>query len=168
MYERLYLGPDQEGKGQALTSWGRSVILQHDIASAIEKNLTEQIPLCTEQLDRFLMTRHFETTMAMKPVVAQLCLEQRLNKVISAAVLSGWNVERAVAGETATSLFGLINGVTRAAQEMEVNGWYKLDELGGTLLEFNADRWEAMVTRAAKLSMKDVESTFGHWAYSRT
>ncbi len=153
-------------RGNALTiaQFGRSAFSMNEFSIAIENNLLEQIPLCIEQVDRLFATRNLSTRVSMKPIIAQVAKDHRLSKAQASAVLTAWHVEAIVAPGLAPTLFGLINGITRAAQQMDIIGWRQLDELGGQLVAFHTDRWEALVTRASKMRDKEVQTVFEKWS----
>ena len=155
-------------KGNALTiaRFGRSNFSMNEFSIAIEKNLLEQIPLCIEHVDRLLATRNLSTDVSMKPVIAQVAEDHRLSKTQASAVLTAWHVEAGLTPDVAPTLFGLINGITRAAQQLDIGSWRQLDELGGQLVAFTSDRWNSLVSRASKMNVKQVQISFEKWSPS--
>jgi hypothetical protein len=59
-----------------------------------------------------------------------------------------------------SSLFGIINGLTRAGQKFDNKTWVKFDEVAGSLLDISADRWNTILRRADTFNDKDFEKVF--------
>jgi hypothetical protein len=148
--------------GKAIVRVHRGDFQLAEIFKALEENLKEQIPLVVGGIDRLLATRSLAVPAgdSMLPVFAELAGEFRLSKTQAGGLLDGYNRERAVAGDTARSLFGVVAAVTRAGQEFDNPTWFRFDQIGGQLAAFTEDRWSSFLTRARSLSAKSVEAAF--------
>jgi hypothetical protein len=51
-----------------------------------------------------------------------------------------------------------------AGQAQTNETWFRFDRVGGALAKFNRDHWESLVSRAVKLSAKEVDQTFRGWS----
>lgn len=145
------------------SSFGKGTILLQEIAAMIENNLLEQIPLTASYLERFMATRRFSTNISMKAVVAQLSLDEKLTKSQSSAILRALAIERQETPDFGETLFGLINGITRAAQTLTPLQWQRFDKMAGRFVS-KPKLWESLVSRASTLSPKAVDSRFAHWS----
>ena len=82
-------------------------------------------------------------------------------------MLDAWHVERQSTPDLANTLFAVVNGFTRAGQSQDNEAWVKLDTLGGNLAVLTEDNWQSLVSRAAKLTVKEVDGTFARWEPGR-
>jgi Ser/Thr protein kinase RdoA (MazF antagonist) len=98
--------------------------------------------------------------LSLKPVVAQLAKQFKLNKKQANATLTAYNEERRLTPEYAQTLFGLTNAVTRAGQTLGNEEWLKLDQLGGDLISFDADDFSNLIGRAKSLREKEVDEMY--------
>jgi hypothetical protein len=151
--------------GQELTRdrLGRGDLDLGDVERMIRTNIEEQIPLSVVQLDHLLATRQLSTDVSIKPVIAQLSKDYRLSKGEGSAVLAAWRVEQNTTPDFGSTLFGLINAVTRAGQQLDADRWVEFDQFGGQLVLGGEDRWSDLVRRASKLSSKQVDGAFAPW-----
>ena len=53
-----------------------------------------------------------------------------------------------------------MNAITRAGQEFDNETWYKLDNIGGSLINMGEDRWSAVKKRADTFQDADLEKIF--------
>ena len=157
---------EEKGKEFTLSSFGRGEIDLAEAEKLIAENIQDQIPLVSDYVDQMLTTRDLRTDVSMKPVIAQFCRDARINKRKASAILRGWNIEQKETPEYGPTLFGLINGVTRAAQFMNTDGWVEFDELGGRLAQYNSDLWSSLTLRASRLGTKEVTKAFAKWTPS--
>ena len=128
----------------------------------IKDNLTKQIPLLPQLIDRLLGTRAYGYDGAsIDPLIAEVSLEHKLAKKYAAALLAAYQVEVAETPDYAKTLFSVVNSTTRAGQSFDNDEWYKLDEVGGRLASLDATGWSKLTSRAKALSTKDVDEVFG-------
>ena len=123
----------------------------------IGENIEYQLPLLPNAITKFLEMRDFENgDVSMKNIIAAVCKDERIGKKESSEVLSQYatyeNHER--------NLFGVINAITRAGQEFDNATWLKFDEIGGSLLETNNNRWSAILKRAESMQDADFAKVF--------
>jgi hypothetical protein len=148
-------------KGEGIRQVHRGEIDLDYLALEIKKNLNKQIPLLTTGIDRLLGTRTLGYDgVSLKPVVAQLAKQFKLNKKQANATLTAYNEERRLTPEYAQTLFGLTNAVTRAGQTLGNEEWFKLDQLGGELISFDADDFSNLIGRAKSLREKEVDEMY--------
>ena len=123
----------------------------------IAKNIQHQIPLLAPGIKQFLSTRAMETGKAsVKGVVAAVASDYKLSKREATEFLEQYVTMES--GER--NLFGIINGLTRAGQVFDNKTWVKFDEIAGSLMETNADRWATILRRADTFTDKDYEKVF--------
>ncbi len=153
-----------ETKGKAFTLNRRAAAALWEIEKAIVANIHEQIPIAAQALERFLATRSFRSDVSMKPIVAQLAIDLKLSKKLATAILQGWWDEQKAVSERSTTLFGVINGVTRAGQKLDNSSWVKFDRLGGRLVQMKRDEWDGLVSGASRLREAQVNQVFAAWS----
>lgn len=133
----------------------------NSLAFDIKEKLNKQIPLLPQGIDRLLGTRSYAWDgCSAKPVIAQLAFTFKLSKKEANEVIKGYNKERAAVPDTARTLFGITNAVTRAGQSLSNEGWEKFDKLGGELTEYSQDDFNTLVNKAKALKVKEVEEAF--------
>lgn len=155
-----------ETQGKFLRFHRRAAIELWEVEKAIIANVHEQIPIAVQALDKFLATRSFRSDVTMKPLVAQLALDLKLSKRRATAIVQGWWEEQKAVPEGAKTLFGLINGVTRAGQKLDNGTWVKFDRIGGRLVNMQRDQWDGLASRASRLHSAQVDQTFAAWSAS--
>lgn len=123
----------------------------------IAQNIQHQIPLLAPGIKTFLATRAMETGKAsVKGIVATVASDYKLTKREATEFLDQYITMES--GER--NLFGIINGLTRAGQKFDNKTWVKFDEIAGSLLQTNADRWATILRRADTFTDKDYEKVF--------
>lgn len=123
----------------------------------IAQNIQQQVPLLAPGIKQFLATRAMETGKAsIKGVVAAVASDYKLSKREATEFLDQYVTLES--GER--NLFGVINGLTRAGQVFDNKTWVRFDEIAGSLMETNADRWATILRRADTFTDKDYEKVF--------
>ena len=123
----------------------------------IAHNIQDQIPLLAPGIKQFLATRALETGKAsVKGIVATVSSDYKLSKREATEFLEQYVTMES--GER--SLFGIINGLTRAGQVFDNKTWVKFDEIAGSLMDTSADRWATILRRADTFTDKDYEKVF--------
>lgn len=128
------------------------VKLRKRIVDNIEKQL-KLVPIAVRQ---FIGTRDLKVTGSMKATLAAVCIKNRLDKREAREVLAqftGWESNH-------RNLFGIINSITRAGQELDNDQWVKMDELGGSLSLWGLDEWNSLTSFANTLPVKEVDEVF--------
>lgn len=147
-------------EGRELSQVHKGHIDLNVLGKALQRTINDQIPLITAGLDLFLAKRDFTTDVDVKPVVAQIARDHKLTKAEAFGVLQGYNIETRERPTVAGSLFGIIHGITRAAQVMSNQRWVALDTIGGALTRYTHDDWTRTTKAAASLPAKTVDDTF--------
>ncbi len=123
----------------------------------IAKNIQHQIPLLAPGIKQFLATRSMEVgKSSVKGIIAAYASDYKLTKKEATEFLNQYGEFEA--GHR--SLFGIINGLTRAGQKFDNATWVKMDEMAGNLLQTSADRWSTILRRADTFTDKDYEKVF--------
>ncbi len=144
-------------KGKAISKVHRGKIDLEGLAADIRQNIEAQLPLLPDGIERFLGIKvHVADEVAMKNLIGAVCTNKKLSKKESTEVLTQWvKYER-----QDRNLFGIVNAVTRAGQELDNTSWVKFDEIGGDLMNMDENRWDAIKKRADSYSEKEVENMF--------
>ena len=144
-------------KGSAISKKHMGEIDLHELKLQINDNIQAQLPLLPQGIERLLGIRAMGTDgVSMKPVIAQVCSENKFDKRQATEVLAQW-VEHESSDR---NLFGVVNAITRAGQEFDNQSWVKFDEIGGRLIDTKQDRWSSLVKRAGTLNDKDIQRVF--------
>lgn len=123
----------------------------------IAKNIQHQIPLLAPGIKQFLATRSLETGKAsIKGIVASISSDYKLSKREATEFLDQYVTME----YNERSLFGIINGLTRAGQVFDNKTWVKFDEIAGSLMDTSADHWATILRRADTFTDKDYEKVF--------
>lgn len=150
-------------KGKGIKQVHRGAVKLDSLAHEIKENLNIQIPLLPVGIDRFLKTKTFAwdgAATSAKVVIAQLAKDTKLSKKEATDVLKAWGIEDKQTPGLGYSLFGLINGVTRAGQEQTNQRWVDFDVLGGELTAYTEDDFKRLIKRSNTLEKKEVEDMF--------
>lgn len=136
------------------------------LADQIKDNIHKQIPLIPTIIAKFMETRQLkmEKTDKIQYLVCQLGIDFKLQdggpeKGHGYKILEGWKEEK-----ENKNLFGLINSVTRAGQRLNKEEWYQFDEVGGSLMNYTADKWNTFRKKAASLDEETVNEFYGVYA----
>lgn len=144
-------------KGEKIRRVHRGNIDLAELKLEIAKNIQDQIPLLAPGIKKFLDTRAMETGKAsIKGIIASVSSDYKLSKKEATEFLSQY-------GEFESehrSLFGIINGLTRAGQKFDNKAWVRFDEIAGSLMETSAERWNTILRRADTFTDKDYEKVF--------
>ena len=144
-------------KGEKIRRVHRGNIDLAELKLEIAKNIQDQIPLLAPGIKKFLETRAMEIGKASaKGVIASVSSDYKLSKREATEVLEQYVTMEA----QNSSLFGIINGLTRAGQKFDNKTWVKFDEVAGNLLDISADRWNTILRRADTFNDKDYEKVF--------
>ena len=143
-------------KGQKISKVHRGEINLDSLKTTIAENISLQLKLIPGGLDQFLACRSKGFTGSAKGVIAAVAQEMRLNKVEA-----GRTLEQFAQHEThQKNLFGVINAVTRAGQLGNAQGWVRMDEIGGSLMNLTDNRWDRIKTIAGTMTDKDFDRAF--------
>ena len=146
-----------QAKGKAISKVHRGTIDIDGLAAQIRHNIEAQLPLLPDGIERFLGIKvHTADDVAMKNLVAAICTDRKLHKKESTEVLTQWVQHE----KQDRNLFGIVNAITRAGQELDNTSWVKFDEIGGDLMGMTDTRWEGLKLRADSYSEDEVEKMF--------
>lgn len=127
-----------------------------ELRKRIVDNIEKQLKLVPIAVRQFIGTRDLKVTGSMKATLAAVCIKNRLDKREAREVLTqftGWESNH-------RNLFGIINSITRAGQELDNDQWVKMDELGGSLSLWGLDEWNSLTSFANTLPVKEVDEVF--------
>lgn len=147
--------------GQGITKVHRDKICLDELYLALQENIQKQIPLIPQGIELLLGTRRLAWDGAsMKPLFAQISLDNKITKRHASYLLEAYQEEQAVSTDSEKTLFGLVNSVTRAGQRLSNQEWVQFDSLGGRLASMGEDGWQALTGRAKLLKSKQVDGAF--------
>jgi hypothetical protein len=136
-----------------------------ELREQIKENIHKQIPLIPTIIAKFVSTKDMkmESGDKMKNIVAQLGVDYKL-QAGAPGKGHGWMIldEHKTYESYDKNLFGLINSVTRAAQNKELSKeeWYRFDSIGGDLMNYTPKKWESLRTRAKLMDDKVMEKFY--------
>lgn len=149
-------------KGTIMSKVHRGEINHAELRESIVNNIHTQIPLLGDGVQRFLNTRVLTLPKQVTPAqaIAELALTEKFTfgmKGQATKVLENF-VKHEIDNR---NLFGLINSVTRAGQEYDNQTWVRFDEVGGKMMNWNANKWDSFNNRASQLDKAAMEEVFG-------
>lgn len=152
----------EQEKGVAVNQVHRGSIDHEALKVAIAKNLQAQIPLLSNGIDKVLGIRQLKIgDIPTVNAVAQFFKEYSLPKSQSAKFMNMLAIEEAILGTEVKTAFGLQSALTRLGQEYDNETWVKYDQLAGKVASLTADKWGAMMKRAATLDAQDIAKELG-------
>lgn len=124
------------------------------------EGITTAAPMLGGYVDQFLAMKERELEVKPSQMIAQVAQDYKLSTGSNGQAVA--TLSQFATHENAhRNLFGIVNAITRAAQEYDPNEHVRLDEVGGTLMGFDEKRWESYNKRAAGLSPKQVDKIYG-------
>ena len=153
---------DQE-KGKGTNKVHRGAVNLDQLKSEIVTNLQKQIPLLTSGIDKLLLTKQLKVgAVSIGRVFAVVCKEHGITKKQVPYLLKAYNTEADILGSTdVRTAFGVGSAITRFGQELENDGWVKMDMVGGEFANLTEASWNGLLKRAEGLSDKQVENAIG-------
>lgn len=122
----------------------------------IAENITEQIPLIPEAIERFLRLKDYQTEVRTVPkLIASACNFGKLKKSEASLVLQQYDFE------PMPNMFGVVNAITRAGQLLSPDRWVAFDELAGSIANGRSNVLYSMLGNSERMSDADMLSTFG-------
>lgn len=139
----------------------------NDLKVEIVKNLTKQIRIAHDGIDKLLATdadAYKAGDVKMARIFAAVGERFKLSKkhVIQS------QIEWSTSEKESRSLFGVVNAVTRAGQKFDNAQWVQMDEVGGDLTRFKPDDWNSLLGRAKSFTETEVQSWFSDKKYLET
>jgi len=123
----------------------------------IAKNIQDQIPLLAPSIKKFLETRSLELgKTSAKSVIASVSSDYKLSKKEATEFLEQFKTYES----EQDTLFGIINGLTRAGQMFENKEWVRFDEIAGSLAQMDSSQWNSVLRRADTFNQKDYDKVF--------
>lgn len=145
-----------ETQGKAINQRHIGTIDLVELRKRIVDNVEKQLKLVPMAVRQFIGTRDLKVTGSMKATLAAVCIKNRLDKHESREVLTQFTQYE----KDHRNLFGIINAITRAGQELDNEQWVKMDELGGSLSMWKQDEWDSLTGYANTLPVKEVDEVF--------
>lgn len=146
----------KKGKNINRVHRGKDIANLSELKREIARNIQEQIPLVSIGITKLLQTQKFNIKL-MKNFIAEVCNSWGFKPNESREVVSQFSKHESAH----RNLFGVINSITRAGQELDNNRWVEFDEFAGELTGATEDWFERTNKRAENLSDEMVASIFG-------
>lgn len=125
-------------------------------------NLQTQIAAMSKGLTAFQACKELKwaDNVQSKNLFAQLALDNKFSQGMKSQafdVVSEFNTHEI----NNTNLFGIINAITRSAQNQNPIEWVRFDEVAGSMLMWNNKDWDNFQNRAKALDTKVRDKVFG-------
>lgn len=127
------------------------------IAVMMRENITEQIAMVPEHVEKLLRLERFRVQGSMKAHIASMCDSFKIPPSMARMILEQFAVHE----KDHRNLFGIVNSMTRACQEGSNEDWVKIDTMAGSTLTWNENQWNSITTKANAMSVEEVENAFG-------
>lgn len=127
------------------------------IYCSIKDNLTKQIPLLPQGIDKLLKTKELGWDGgSLIPLFAQVGLDNNLRKQHIRSIFNEYQVHE----KDHKNLFGVTNAITRAGQLLGNSNWVLFDTIAGDLVNNSAKLWPSLTERAKHLRAEVVDGIF--------
>lgn len=128
----------------------------------LNANISVQLPLIKAGIDGFaaLKDRKFAKDVRISQYIAQTAMDHTLTygmKGQAATIAS----EFLTYEKDDTNLFGLVNAITRAAQNYENEEWTRMERIGGSFMEMTDKQFDLFSARARAIDSKFHDKVFG-------
>jgi hypothetical protein len=127
-----------------------------DLKKRIVDNIEKQLPLIPIGVRKFLSLQSFKVEGSMKQILGAVCLRNKLDKTESREVLTQF----ATFEKDDRNLFGIVNSITRAGQNLSNEGWVKFDELGGQLTSYTESDWDRLNAYSKTITSEQIDEVF--------
>jgi len=150
-------------KGVQLAQVHRGRVDLRDLKDRVAKNIEYQLSILPDGIREYLATRDRELFgVSPRSLIAQISRERigdfsfGFSKEEASEVYDQYqDHERADA-----SLFGIVNAVTRAAQEFTNRRYVHFDRAGGELVGLSGTQWDAICHRASSLTAREIGKVY--------
>lgn len=151
-----------QAKGVSYSKVHRGNFELASIASNIFVNLNNQIPLLKQGIGEFLKAkdRKWDESIPAANIFAQLAIEQKLTPGLKGQATQ-IVTEFANYEKEHRSLFGVMNAITRAGQNLDPVDWVRFDTLAGDLLNMSDREWTNFQNRARVIDNVARDKVFG-------
>lgn len=149
-------------KGVSFVQVHRGEKQTNTLRERLEISINKQIPLMGNAIGDLLKTREIGWDgVSVKPLFATFYYEFGMSRRSTTDVLEAWREEATEVPDLKKTAFAVINSVTRSGRKSEdPEVWSQRDELGGTLLGYDAKDWKRLFRKAKDLRVKEVENAF--------
>jgi len=127
-----------------------------DLKKRIVDNIEKQLPLIPIGVRKFLSLQTLKVEGSMKQILGAVCLRSKLDKTESREVLTQF----ATFEKDDRNLFGIVNSITRAGQNLSNEGWVKFDELGGQLTSYTESDWGRLNAYSKTITSEQIDEVF--------
>lgn len=127
-----------------------------DLKKRIVDNIEKQLPLIPIGVRKFLSLQTLKVEGSMKQILGAVCLRSKLDKTESREVLTQF----ATFEKDDRNLFGIVNSITRAGQNLSNETWVKFDELGGQLTSYTESDWDRLNAYSKTITSEQIDEVF--------
>jgi hypothetical protein len=127
-----------------------------DLKKRIVDNIEKQLPLIPIGVRKFLGLQTLKVEGSMKQILGAVCLRSKLDKTESREVLTQF----ATFEKDDRNLFGIVNSITRAGQNLSNETWVKFDELGGQLTSYTENDWDRLNAYSKTITSEQIDEVF--------
>ena len=149
--------------GERLSQVHRGSVDLMKLRERMDDNINETLPLISAGIDQFLEMQKMPLTAQPTEIIAQIAQDYKLSSGQNGQAVEV--VRQFGKHESGNrNLFGIVNAITRAAQEYDPAEHVRLDEIGGGMMEYDPSKWVAYNNRAKGMSEKQRNKIFGRVA----
>lgn len=137
------------------------------LATEIVGNITRSIPLANNHISAMLASREIRFTDNLSAIKLMCAMTKTLTQTERRAWVNGW-VEEVRGGTEHDSVFGIIQGVTRAGRDTaNESSALRLEKLGGALVGLDSSAWTKEFVFAKRITEDDAEKILGQELFAR-
>lgn len=152
-------------KGQEWNKVHRGDVDLKGLASSIQAQINNAIPILADGIDRLTNTQALEFSKGVKPsqLIAQIADNYKMTTGEKGQAIA--TVAEYVNHESNfRNLFGIINAITRVAQTQIPAEHHRLEEIGGDLTQLTPNQWERLNNVAAYMPEERYNKILGRVA----
>ena len=130
------------------------------LASDIDNKIRETVPILHEGITALLKSKDMPITSRPSEVIAQIADDYKLSYGANGQarqVLTEYADHEA----SFCNLFGIINAITRTAQSYEPAEQFRLEAIGGELVQLGQGDWASVNTLASNMKMEKRDKIYG-------
>lgn len=132
------------------------------VRTTLLSKLQEQLPKINIGLDKLMASQQLklDNDIVLSNVIAQVVLDHSLTQGKNGHAVAIAQEFQKHEKEN-RNLFGIVNSITRAAQQYVNEDWVKMDEIGGRMAFMSDSQWDSFKARAKSMDTNTRDKVFG-------
>lgn len=150
-------------KGQEWSKVHRGEIDLGGLANSITAQIEKTVPVLKDGILTLVNTQNHVMTARPSELIAQVALDHKLTTGLNGQAVATM-AAFADHERSHNNLFGIINAITRVAQEQDADEHFRLESVGGELAQLNDKGWNRLNVLAGSMREEQRDKIFGRVA----